>query len=103
MEGWTRHKLCDICLSITDGDHQAPPKADSGIYLQKKENRTMQPPFCLVRTPMSTAVFQAKFLEKWGTGVSRIIEVCREHAVQEPEWANEHGRVPLRSTELTTK
>lgn len=28
---WGKNKLADICISIADGDHQPPPKADSGI------------------------------------------------------------------------
>jgi type I restriction enzyme S subunit len=28
---WLRIRLCQICSDITDGDHQAPPKADQGI------------------------------------------------------------------------
>lgn len=28
---WEIRKLSDCCTSIADGDHQAPPKADSGI------------------------------------------------------------------------
>ena len=28
---WEIKKLCDCCVSIADGDHQAPPKADCGI------------------------------------------------------------------------
>lgn len=28
---WEMKKLSDCCVSIADGDHQAPPKADSGI------------------------------------------------------------------------
>lgn len=28
---WKRVKLKDICLSISDGDHQAPPKSKKGI------------------------------------------------------------------------
>lgn len=28
---WERIKLSDCCLSIADGDHQAPPKAENGI------------------------------------------------------------------------
>ena len=28
---WEKVKLKDCCLSIADGDHQAPPKADTGI------------------------------------------------------------------------
>lgn len=31
MSEWRTAKLNDLCLSITDGDHQAPPKAKSGI------------------------------------------------------------------------
>ncbi len=28
---WPKKKLREICLSISDGDHQAPPRAESGI------------------------------------------------------------------------
>ena len=28
---WENVKLSDICLSVSDGDHQPPPKADKGI------------------------------------------------------------------------
>jgi type I restriction enzyme S subunit len=28
---WTWKTLAEMCVSVTDGDHQAPPKADSGI------------------------------------------------------------------------
>ncbi|MEQ1741723.1 MAG: restriction endonuclease subunit S [Candidatus Nitrotoga sp.] len=28
---WNTQPLADICLSITDGDHQAPPQAETGI------------------------------------------------------------------------
>ncbi|HDX8352383.1 TPA: restriction endonuclease subunit S [Aeromonas dhakensis] len=28
---WSQSSLSDICRSVSDGDHQAPPKADSGI------------------------------------------------------------------------
>ena len=28
---WEKVKLKDICVSITDGTHQAPPKTDFGI------------------------------------------------------------------------
>jgi len=29
--GWEWHALADLCTSITDGDHQPPPKTDHGI------------------------------------------------------------------------
>ena len=28
---WNSYKLVDVCISIADGDHQPPPKSDSGI------------------------------------------------------------------------
>tara|TARA_R110000744_G_scaffold812_4_gene3062 strand:- start:4936 stop:6249 length:1314 start_codon:yes stop_codon:yes gene_type:complete len=31
LEEWQNHKLNDLCLSITDGDHQAPPRAATGV------------------------------------------------------------------------
>ena len=31
MNEWRRIKLSDCCLSIADGDHQPPPKAESGV------------------------------------------------------------------------
>ena len=30
-EDWSEKKLRDICLSISDGDHQAPPRTSNGI------------------------------------------------------------------------
>jgi type I restriction enzyme S subunit len=29
--GWTWAELCQVCTSITDGDHQAPPQVSAGI------------------------------------------------------------------------
>jgi type I restriction enzyme S subunit len=31
LKGWKSQTLADVCNSITDGDHQAPPQADSGV------------------------------------------------------------------------
>ena len=31
MSSWTKSKLVEICDSISDGDHQAPPQVDCGI------------------------------------------------------------------------
>ena len=28
---WNTVKLADVCKSISDGDHQAPPKSETGI------------------------------------------------------------------------
>lgn len=40
MSNWQRIKLSDCCLSIADGDHQAPPKATSGIPFITISNMT---------------------------------------------------------------
>ena len=31
MNDWKTIKLSECCISIADGDHQPPPKAESGI------------------------------------------------------------------------
>lgn len=31
LEDWTEDVLLNLCISVSDGDHQAPPKADRGI------------------------------------------------------------------------
>jgi type I restriction enzyme, S subunit len=31
LKGWKSQALANVCNSITDGDHQAPPQADSGV------------------------------------------------------------------------
>jgi type I restriction enzyme, S subunit len=30
-DGWTWHDIQEVCDSVTDGDHQPPPKAESGV------------------------------------------------------------------------
>ena len=37
---WTKIMLEDICISIADGDHQPPPKSDSGIPFVTTSNIT---------------------------------------------------------------
>jgi restriction endonuclease S subunit len=31
LDGWSTAPLADLCHSVSDGDHQAPPQSDSGI------------------------------------------------------------------------
>jgi ATP-dependent DNA helicase RecG len=55
---------------------------------------------------MAEVLFQIKILEKWGTGVNRIIDVCHENNVPEPEWTNDQGRVTVtfkRANSLITR
>ena len=35
---WEIKKLSECCASIADGDHQAPPKADSGIQPRQQKH-----------------------------------------------------------------
>ncbi|MCD8302638.1 MAG: putative DNA binding domain-containing protein [Prevotellaceae bacterium] len=44
---------------------------------------------------IAEVLFQTKFLERWGTGIQRIIDVCHEHNVPEPEWTYEQGIVKV--------
>ncbi len=40
MSGWVNTKLSECCLSIADGDHQPPPKAETGIPFVTISNMT---------------------------------------------------------------
>ena len=35
------------------------------------------------------------YLEKWGTGANRMIDLCREQGVPEPEWKVANGTVTI--------
>lgn len=48
--GWGKYKLVDICVSIADGDHQPPPKADSGIPFVTISNITSTNKFDFTNT-----------------------------------------------------
>lgn len=41
---------------------------------------------------LAEVLFQTKFLEKWGTGVKRIMDVCRANNVPAPTWSCDHGQ-----------
>ncbi|NBJ92921.1 restriction endonuclease subunit S [Parablautia muri] len=47
---WGKYKLADVCNSIADGDHQPPPKADSGIPFVTISNITNNNKFDLTDT-----------------------------------------------------
>jgi ATP-dependent DNA helicase RecG len=49
------------------------------------------------------ALFLIKFIEQWGTGTLRMIEVCREAGLPEPEFAELSGAfvVTFRQSRLT--
>lgn len=47
---WELKKLSDCCTSIADGDHQAPPKADSGIPFVTISNINMANQFDFTNT-----------------------------------------------------
>jgi ATP-dependent DNA helicase RecG len=44
---------------------------------------------------IAEVLFQIKILEKWGTGVNRILDVCHEYGIPEPEWSCENGMVTI--------
>jgi ATP-dependent DNA helicase RecG len=42
---------------------------------------------------MAEVLFRATFLENWGTGVKRIMDVCRQYNVPDPVWSWDGGFV----------
>ena len=40
---------------------------------------------------LANVLYQTTYLEKWGSGVKRIIEVCEEEGSPEPFWTEETG------------
>ena len=44
---------------------------------------------------IAQVLYLTKNLEKWGTGANRMIDLCREQGVPEPEWNVENGTVSI--------
>lgn len=44
---------------------------------------------------IAQVLYLTKNLEKWGTGANRMIDLCREQGVPEPEWKVENGTVTI--------
>lgn len=44
---------------------------------------------------IAQVLFLTTFLEKWGSGAKRMIELCREQNVPEPEWIVGNGTVSI--------
>lgn len=44
---------------------------------------------------IAQVLYLTKNLEKWGTGANRMIELCKEQGVEEPEWKVENGTVTV--------
>lgn len=44
---------------------------------------------------IAQVLYLTKNLEKWGTGANRMIDLCREQSVPEPEWKVENGTVTI--------
>ncbi len=42
---------------------------------------------------IAKVLYQTKFLEGWGTGANRMVELCREQGIADPEWIVENGIV----------
>ena len=44
---------------------------------------------------IAQVLYLTTFLEKWGTGAKRMVELCREQGVAEPEWVVQNGTVTI--------
>lgn len=42
---------------------------------------------------IADVLFKTTFLENWGTGARRIIDVCKKHHVPEPDWSINGGYI----------
>ena len=40
---------------------------------------------------IAQVLYQTSYLEKWGTGAGRIVQICREQNLPEPEWKAENA------------
>ena len=44
---------------------------------------------------IAQVLYQTNYLEKWGTGAGRIVQIGREQNLPEPEWKAENGMVSI--------
>lgn len=44
---------------------------------------------------IAQVLYMTTFLEKWGSGAKRMIELCHEQNVPEPEWIAENGTIKI--------
>ncbi len=44
---------------------------------------------------IAQVLYMTTFLEKWGSGAKRMIELCHEQNVAEPEWVAENGTIKI--------
>ena len=44
---------------------------------------------------IAEVLFRSGYLENWGSGAKRIIDLCKEHGVPEPTWTDNHGFISI--------
>ena len=44
---------------------------------------------------IAQVLYQTSYLEKWGTGAGRIVQICREQNLPEPEWKSVNGTISI--------
>ena len=44
---------------------------------------------------IAEVLFRSGYLENWGSGAKRIIDLCREHGIPEPIWVDNHGFISI--------
>ena len=81
---------CSIGIAIYDDrieiespgrlPHQLTPKTIKRVHKSFPRNEVL-----------ANVLYQTTYLEKWGSGVKRIIEVCKEEGSPEPFWTEEAG------------
>lgn len=44
---------------------------------------------------IAEVLFRSGYLENWGSGAKRIIDLCKEHGIPEPIWVDNHGFISI--------
>lgn len=70
-------------LEVWSPGELPPPLTPDQLY---------QPHSSVLRNPLlAQAFYFAGIIERWGTGTTRIVHLCREQGLPEPEFANRQG------------
>lgn len=65
-----------------------PPQLTTSTIRQKHESYPYN-------RKIAQVLYQIKYLEKWGTGANRMIDLCQLQGLKEPEWIAENGTIKV--------
>lgn len=81
-------RLEDDSLEVWSPGELPPPLQPESLY---------NPHTSVLRNPLiAQAFYFANIIERWGTGTTRIIDLCHNHELPEPEFVHLHGGLRVR-------